>query len=164
MRSPLDPVKVSSLGGAGAAGRFTGSEGSRWRRMRTRLSLAPPRGLWKLPRLPAVVEGPRKARPAFRPVGRPSRRPPTTALENRRRFPTVAWKTEDGFPQFPQPRRRRADFSIQIQKPEARYAGQDPLRGPEGPRSWLARMPCDPRGRFTTSCEIAAVVKSRVRR
>ncbi len=52
-------------------------------------------GLWKLPRLTAVVEGPRKARPAFGRSRRPSRRPPTTALENRPpsagrgRFPTV---------------------------------------------------------------------------
>ncbi len=77
--------------------------------------------LWKLPRLPADVEGPRKARPAFGRPRRPSRRPPTTALENRPpsagrgRFPTVAWKTARlrrvavGFPQFPQLRRRRFD-------------------------------------------------------
>ena len=62
------------------------------------------RGLWKLPRLPADVGGRRKARPAFGRTRRSSRRPPTTALENRGRFPTAAWKTADGFPQFPQPR------------------------------------------------------------
>ena len=106
-------------------------------------------GLWKLPRLTAVVEGPRKARPAFGRSDRASRRPPTTALENRRRFPTVAWKTEDGFPQFPQPRRRRAmDFFPS--RSRARYAGQNKAR--------LAIREVN----SPTSCEIAAAATSRV--
>ncbi len=77
----------------------------------------------ELPRLPVDVEGRRKA-PGLRPVACPSRRPPTTTLENRPplagrgRFPTGAWKTArlwraaGRFSTVPQPRRRRATWGF----------------------------------------------------